>query len=79
MATMLLAFVVIAIMITGMAIGVILQNKPIKGTCGGIASLGLDKSCDICGGDTDKCDEEQERQAKGLVAKPGLAYDANEK
>ena len=62
MATLLLAFFLLAIVITGMAIGVILKGKPIKGSCGGMSSLGMDTACDICGGDTRKCEEEQLKQ-----------------
>jgi len=57
------AFFFLLLLVAGMAIGVIFSNKPIKGTCGGIAALGLDRSCDICGGDMKKCDEEQDRVA----------------
>ena len=73
-------FFFLLLLVAGMAIGVIFSNKPIKGTCGGIAALGLDRSCDICGGDMKKCDEEQER----VASLPGdlsteLSYDATEK
>ena len=62
-----------------MSLGVIFSNKPIKGTCGGIAALGLDRSCDICGGDMKKCDEEQKRETSrsGNLATE-LSYDATE-
>lgn len=72
-----LAFVILLLLIAGMSIGVIFSNKPIKGTCGGMAALGIDTSCDICGGDTSKCDEEQGRLASisGEVS-TGLSYDA---
>ena len=36
-----------------MSIGVIFNDKPIQGSCGG---LGADESCKICGGDTQKCE-----------------------
>ena len=39
--------------IFGLSIGVIFNDKPIQGSCGGI---GADESCTICGGDTEKCD-----------------------
>ena len=44
--------------VAAMAVGVIISNKPIKGSCGGIQALGLVGECDICGGDTVKCEEE---------------------
>jgi hypothetical protein len=39
---------VFAIAFTGMAIGVILSNKVIKGSCGGIANLLGKSGCDVC-------------------------------
>ena len=39
-------FVILGIAVTAMAVGVILSNKRIKGSCGGLASLGIDKACD---------------------------------
>ena len=36
-------FVIIDI---AMALGVILSNKRIRGSCGGLVSLGIDKACD---------------------------------
>ena len=40
-----------------MAVGVLLSNKPIKGSCGGIQALGLGEKCDICGSNTNECEE----------------------
>lgn len=82
MATYILAFCFIALMIAGMAIGVILRGKPIKGSCGGMAALNMDTACDICGGDTKKCEEEQERLGSGdstVKKQSTLAYDASSK
>ena len=58
MIELMLAFLLMGLLILGMSIGVIVSNKPIKGTCGGMAALGVDTSCDICGGDTSLCDEQ---------------------
>ncbi|TQV74665.1 (Na+)-NQR maturation NqrM [Aliikangiella marina] len=67
-------FVTFLIMLTVifiMAIGYIVQRKKIKGSCGGIADLGLEKVCDC----EEPCDkrkellkrlEEQTREEKKL-------------
>lgn len=56
-----LTFVFLLIVVAAMAVGAIFANKPIKGSCGGIQALGLGGKCDICGGDTVKCEEENKR------------------
>ena len=54
--TFLFAFVLMVILVTMMAVGVIWGREPIKGSCGGMKALGLEMECEICGGDVDKCD-----------------------
>ena len=44
-----------------MSVGVLMGRKPIAGSCGGMASLGMDTACDICGGDKAICDDEDEK------------------
>ncbi len=61
MTTMLVVFAVMLLIVTGMAVGVIFANKPIKGSCGGMSAVGLDGACDICGGDKAKCEKEVEK------------------
>ena len=50
MTIMLITFGAFLILIAAMAVGVIFSNKPIKGSCGGLSSLGLKDNCVICGG-----------------------------
>lgn len=63
MATILLSIVILGLVIFGMALGVIIQNKPIKGSCGGMSALGIDTECEICGGSRAKCDEVRQELA----------------
>ncbi len=56
--TLLVTIVLACLLFAGMAIGVILSNKPIKGSCGGLGATGLNTGCDICGGDPDRCDKD---------------------
>ncbi|MCB1644397.1 MAG: (Na+)-NQR maturation NqrM [Pseudomonadales bacterium] len=51
-------FVVFLFVVTAMAVGVIYGRKPISGTCGGLNNMGADGACEICGGDTAKCEEQ---------------------
>jgi len=78
-----LAFVILVLIVTGMALGAIVQNKPLKGSCGGLNKIGMKRDCDICGGDDQECEKEQERQRKIAQAKAAsesdLAYDATKR
>jgi len=51
------SFVVLALVIGGMAVGVIFGRSPIKGSCGGLNNATGDSSCSICGGNPTKCEE----------------------
>lgn len=74
MGTFLLVLFIVVLLVAAMSIGVIFGRKPISGTCGGIGALGISQSCEICGGNTRKCEEENERLAR--KADDDLAYDA---
>ena len=70
-----LAFLVLLLVVAGMAVGVMAGRKPIAGSCGGIANLGIEKVCGICGNDFSKCtcnvDKELTRpSAKDLPTTP---------
>ena len=53
-----LTFLAVARIVTAMSVGVIAGREPIKGSCGGIGALGIDQSCEICGGDPKRCETE---------------------
>ena len=73
--TFLLVFLIMLLVVLGMAVGVIMGRKPIAGSCGGIANLGIEKECSICGGDRQKCEEAQQSD----VVDSKLAYDATKR
>lgn len=57
MQTFIIAFVVIAIAVLGMAVGVLFGRHGIKGSCGGINTIqGLESSCPACSG---TCEEKK--------------------
>ena len=42
-------FLLIAISFAAISVGVILKNKPLEGSCGGMAKLEEGAACQICG------------------------------
>lgn len=66
------AFTLMGLAVLGLAAGVMAGRKPIAGSCGGIGAVGLEKTCTICGGDTQKCEEVSNTSDK----KTDLGYDA---
>ncbi len=75
MTTVLLAIVIFLILIAGMAIGVIMGGKPIAGSCGGMSAIGMEKACDVCNGDPEVCETEQQKAMKSATNK---AHDTDE-
>ena len=69
-------FIALVVFVIAMSAGVLMGGKPVAGSCGGIgAALGeKDYTCDICGGDTNKCDEKTTDSMDS-----SLAYDADKK
>ena len=55
MITLILTFLIVAVLLLGMSIGVIVQKKPIKGSCGGLNALGMKSACEVCHGDKTHC------------------------
>ncbi|MFI8744132.1 (Na+)-NQR maturation NqrM [Pseudomonas sp. NPDC077186] len=74
--TFLVVFLAMLLVVGMMAVGVIMGRKPIAGSCGGIANLGIEKECSICGGSREKCEEvNRDKDA----ADSDLAYDASKR
>lgn len=46
MTVFLITFALFLLVIFGMALGYIVKKREIKGSCGGIAALGIEKVCD---------------------------------
>ena len=78
MTLFLISALVIGLVIAGMAVGVLAGRPPIKGSCGGMGALGIDTSCEICGGDPKRCDEET-RDGEAGKETPALYYSADNK
>ena len=75
MTLFLVSMLVIGLVIAGMAVGVMAGRPPIKGSCGGMGALGIDSTCEICGGNPQRCDEET-RDGEVGKSNPGLYYSA---
>lgn len=68
--------VIIGLLFAGMAIGVILANKPVKGSCGGMSAVGLDGACDVCGRNPADC-ENPDQQDETAQRKRAAALSRN--
>ncbi|TWC38985.1 hypothetical protein FBY03_105112 [Pseudomonas sp. SJZ079] len=75
--TWLIVFFTMLLVVSLMAVGVIMGRKPIAGSCGGIANLGIEKECSICGGSREKCEEVNSESASSSTET--LAYDATKR
>lgn len=58
--TWLIVFIVMLLVVVGMAIGVMAGRRPLMGSCGGIALLGIEKECTFCGGKRENCKRRQQ-------------------
>ena len=47
--TIVLSFAVLLLVVAGMAVGVIISGRPIKGSCGGLSALPGAEQCGVCG------------------------------
>lgn len=74
----LVVFAVMLLVVLGMSAGVLAGRKPIAGSCGGIANLGIEKECSICGGVREKCDEVNAPQS-AFAQNAATTYDATKR
>ena len=63
MATFFLTFTVLLLIMLGMSLGVILMNKRIKGSCGGLNAIGDADQCLVCNKEIDPNSPLRERLA----------------
>ncbi len=58
-----------------MGIGYIVKKQPLKGSCGGVATLMGDEYCQFCGNDPNKCesltDADKDKLRQNLSQKAG--------
>lgn len=59
----LITFGVFVVFFLAMGIGYLIQKKPLKGSCGGVAAMMGDEQCQFCGGDVNKCQEISDAEA----------------
>ena len=69
--TLLFTILILALVMLGLAVGIIAGRKPIQGSCGGLASA-TREDCPICGGDAARCET-----APGVVQQVPAARQAN--
>jgi hypothetical protein len=75
MTTFLLAFGAFMLVILLMSVGYIFQKKVVKGSCGGLGAMGIDKVCNC----PEPCDARKKREAREAVRAAKLAQWEKEK
>jgi len=71
-----ITFVAFAVIIAAMAVGVMAGRAPISGSCGGVGRLGIDQTCEICGGNPQACETETRSTSTTSNRSSGVAtYD----
>ncbi|MGE0623083.1 MAG: (Na+)-NQR maturation NqrM [Pseudomonadales bacterium] len=78
MTTIVLSFLIMLLVVAGMAVGVIFGRRPITGSCGGMKALGMDVSCEICGGDPARCETAGKGRPERRSSVSALFYRADD-
>ncbi|MFV0576147.1 MAG: (Na+)-NQR maturation NqrM [Vibrio sp.] len=74
MATFGITFLIFIGVIAAMSVGYIFQKKVVRGSCGGLGSVGVDKVCNC----PEPCDARKKREAKAAARAEKLAaWEAN--
>ena len=80
METFLLTFVLLILITLGMSLGVILMNKRIKGSCGGLNAIADADQCLVCNKEIDPNSPLRERlacpRARKMMERAGLDADS---
>ena len=63
MAVFFITFVFFLVIVMAMAVGYVFQNKTLAGSCGGLANVGVDKSCNC----DNPCEKRQERDRLAVL------------
>lgn len=63
MSTLIVSFIVLALVMLMMSVGVLMGRKPVQGSCGGLNNISGMAECELCGGDTAKCEDAKPSQA----------------
>lgn len=59
-----ITFMVFAVFFIAMSLGLLIKQRPLQGSCGGVAKLMGNDECEICGGDPNQCESQQQDNAK---------------
>ena len=57
------------VVVIAMAVGYIFQQKTLAGSCGGLASVGIEKSCNC----DNPCEKRQERERKAAEKEQSIS------
>ncbi len=75
MITFVLSFGFFVLMFAAMAVGYLVQEKSIAGSCGGLGAVGVEKACDC----PEPCDRRKARQEREEIRKEKITQWQNNK